>query len=70
VFLSRSPERMAELIGEFADRGAGGDGVQQFYTGLGEVTEDDVRRVLESLGAADPAKVYVPPQRIPEAQRR
>jgi len=34
------------------------------------VTEDDVRRVLESLGAADPAKVYVPPQRIPEAQRR
>jgi len=70
VFLSRTPERMAELIGEFADRGAGGDGVQQFYTGLGEVTEDDVRRVLESLGAADPAKVYVPPQRIPEAQRR
>ncbi|HSU15327.1 hypothetical protein [Longimicrobium sp.] len=70
LFLSRSPERMAELIGEFADRGAGGDGVQQFYAELGEVTEDDVRRVLESLGAADPAKVYVPPQRIPAAQRR
>ncbi|HEX8907209.1 MAG TPA: insulinase family protein, partial [Longimicrobiaceae bacterium] len=70
LFYSRSPERMAELLGEFADRGTGADAAQRFYAALDAVTEDDVRRVLDALGAAEPAAVYVPPQRIPEAQRR
>ncbi len=70
LFFSRTPERMAELLGEFADRGAGGDAAQRYYAALENVTEDDVRRVLDALRAQDPATVYVPPQRIPAAQRR
>ncbi|HET7232609.1 MAG TPA: hypothetical protein VFJ16_21545 [Longimicrobium sp.] len=70
LFYSRTPERMAELLGEFADRGGGRDGAQRYYAALDAVTEDDVRRVLEALAAAEPATVYVPPQRIPAEQRR
>jgi predicted Zn-dependent peptidase len=70
LFYSRSPERMAELLGEFADRGGGRDAAQRYYAALGAVTEADVRRVLDQLGAADPGTVYVAPQRIPPEQLR
>jgi len=70
LFYSRTPERMAELLGEFADRGGGRDAAQRYYAALGTVTEDDVRRVLEQLAAAEAATVYVAPQRIPPEQRR
>lgn len=70
LFYSRTPERMAELLGEFADRGAGRDAAQRYYAALDAVTESDVRRVLEQLAATEPATVYVPPQRIPPEQRR
>jgi predicted Zn-dependent peptidase len=70
LFYSRTPERMAELLGEFADRGGGRDAAQAYYAALGAVTEDDVRRVLEQLAAAEPGTVYVAPQRIPPEQRR
>jgi len=70
LFYSRTPERMAELLGEFADRGAGRDGAQRYYAALDAVTQDDVRRVLDQLAAAEPATVFVPPQRIPPEQRR
>jgi predicted Zn-dependent peptidase len=61
---------MAELLGEFADRGGGRDAAQRYYAALGAVTEADVRRVLDQLGAADPGTVYVAPQRIPPEQLR
>jgi predicted Zn-dependent peptidase len=70
LFYSRSPERMAELIGEFADRGNGADGLQRFYADLEDVTVADVRQVLDALGSGDAAKVYVPPQKIPASQLR
>ncbi|HYH82116.1 MAG TPA: hypothetical protein VEX86_20075 [Longimicrobium sp.] len=70
LFYSRTPERMAELLGEFADRGGGRDATQRYYAALGEVTEADVRRVLEQLAAAEPGTVNVAPQRIPADQRR
>lgn len=70
LFYSRTPERMAELLGEFADRGTGRDAAQRYYAALDAVTEDDVRRALEQLTAAEPATVFVPPQRIPPEQRR
>lgn len=69
LFYSRSPERMAELLGEFADRGGGRGAAQAYYAALGAVTESDVRRVLEQLAAAEPGTVYVAPQRIPPEQR-
>ncbi|HEX9936529.1 MAG TPA: hypothetical protein VGB15_05385 [Longimicrobium sp.] len=70
LFYSRTPERMAELLGEFADRGGGRDAAQRYYAALEAVAEDDVRLVLEQLAAAEAATVYVPPQRIPAEQRR
>jgi predicted Zn-dependent peptidase len=70
VFFSRTPERMAALIGEFADRSGDPDAAQQFYAALEEVTADDVRAVLAILSAQDPVALTVRAQRIPEAQRR
>jgi predicted Zn-dependent peptidase len=67
---SRTPERMAELIGEFTDREGDPEAAQRFYAALEAVTEDDVRRLLDLLAAQEPATVYVPAQRIPEANRR
>jgi predicted Zn-dependent peptidase len=70
LFYARAPERMAELLGEFADRATGPDAAQRYFAALDAVTADDVRGVLDRLQLAEPAKVYVPPQRIPAAQRR
>jgi predicted Zn-dependent peptidase len=70
LFYSRTPERMAELLGEFADRGTGRDAAQRYYAGLAAVTQEDVARVLDQLRAGEPATVFVPPQRIPPEQRR
>ncbi|HYJ79022.1 MAG TPA: hypothetical protein VEW03_05450 [Longimicrobiaceae bacterium] len=70
LFFSRTPERMAELLGEFADRGGEPDAAQRYYDALEGVTAADVRRVLELLAAQEPAQVFVPAQRIPAATRR
>lgn len=70
LFYARAPERMAELLGEFADRDTGPDAAQRYFAALDAVTTDDVRAVLDRLQQAEPARVYVPPQRIPAAQRR
>jgi predicted Zn-dependent peptidase len=61
---------MAELLGEFADRDTGPDAAQRYFAALEAVTADDVRGVLDRLQTGEPAKVYVPAQKIPAAQRR
>jgi predicted Zn-dependent peptidase len=70
LFYARTPERMAELLGEFADRGGGEDAAQRYFAALDALTDDDVLHAIEQLRAAAPATVYVPPQKIPESQRR
>jgi len=70
LFYSRAPERMAELLGEFADRDTGPDAAQRYFAALDAVTADDVRAVLDRLRVGEPAKVFVPPQKIPAAQLR
>ncbi len=70
VFFSRSPERMASLIGEVADRAGDPDAAQRFHSALETVTEADVRAVLAELGAQEPVTLTVPAQRIPRANRR
>ena len=70
VFFSRTPERMAELLGSFADRGDGSDAAQRYYAALDAVTVEDVQRVIDQMRDAEAARVYVPPQRIPPEQRR
>ena len=70
LFYSRTPERMAEVLGAFADRGDGPDAAQRYFARLEEVTEDDVRAALALLREQEPAVVDVPPQRIRRGNRR
>lgn len=62
LFFARTPERMADVLGAFADRGDGADAAQRFYAAVEAVTVDDVRGVLDALRAADPAAVEVAAQ--------
>jgi len=70
LFYARAPDRMAELLGEFADRDTGPDAAQRYFAALEAVTAADVRGVLDRLRVGEPAKVYVPPQRLPTQRRR
>jgi predicted Zn-dependent peptidase len=65
LFFARTPERMADVLGAFADRGEEAGAAQRFYAAVAEVTEADVRAVLDLLLETEPAVVEVPPQRLP-----
>jgi predicted Zn-dependent peptidase len=67
LFFSRTPERMADVLGAFADRGEPRDAAQRFYAAVDAVTEADVRAVLDQLLAGTAATVEVPPQRLPRS---
>lgn len=67
LFFSRTPERMADVIGAFADRGEGADAAQRFYAAVDAVTEADVRAVLGRLLELDAVVVEVAPQRLPRS---
>ncbi|HEY0155247.1 MAG TPA: hypothetical protein VGB92_24755, partial [Longimicrobium sp.] len=64
LFYSRTPERMAEVLGAFADRGEGGEAAQRFFAALDAVTVDSVRAALEGARAGTPVTVSVAPQRL------
>jgi predicted Zn-dependent peptidase len=67
LFFSRTPERMADVIGAFADRGEGADAAQRFYAAVDAVTEADVRAVLGRLLELNAVVVEVAPQRLPRS---
>jgi predicted Zn-dependent peptidase len=67
LFFSRTPERMADVVGAFSDRGEGADAAQRFYGAVDAVTEADVRALLERLIEAEAAIVEVAPQRLPSS---
>lgn len=67
LFFSRTPERMADVVGAFADRGEGADAAQRFYAAVDAVTEADVRALLERLVEAEAVVVEVAPQRLPSS---
>lgn len=63
-FFGRTPERMAHLLGAFADRGDAGDGAQRYFAALERVGEEEVRSVLELLLAEAPQVIEVPGHRV------
>jgi predicted Zn-dependent peptidase len=63
VFYARTPERFAELLGSFADRGSGIE-AQDFYDGLGRVSPGDVLLAIDALRAVEPVRVEIAPQRV------
>ena len=67
LFFSRTPERMADVLGAFADRGEPGDAAQRFFAAVGAVTAADVRAVLDQLLEETAVIVEVPPQRLPRS---
>ncbi|MDB4950498.1 MAG: Insulinase [Gemmatimonadetes bacterium] len=64
LFSSRTPEKMAELLGGFADRAGDRGAADAFYAELDRVDAPQVRAVLELLARAAPVRVDVPPQRL------
>lgn len=64
LFYSRTPERMAGLIGQFSDRTGNADEVQLFYDRLQGVTAREVRAALASLAEQTPVGLEIPPQRL------
>ncbi|HEX2091799.1 MAG TPA: hypothetical protein VHG28_05320, partial [Longimicrobiaceae bacterium] len=70
LFYARRPERMADVLGQFIDRDGSPDAAQRFYAAVEQVDEEAVRRVLDLLAERTPVTVDVPPQRIPERNRR
>jgi predicted Zn-dependent peptidase len=64
LFYSRTPERMAEVIGQFIDRGGDADSAQRFYAELAEVDASDVREVLNHLVDSSAVRVDLPPQEL------
>ncbi len=69
LFFARTPDRMADVIGQFIDRDGDETAAERFYAGLSEVTEEDVEEVLDTLLGRTPARVELPPQVIPPRQR-
>ncbi len=64
LFYARTPERMAEVLGAFGDRGLDSEASQRFFAAVERVTADDVRSVLAALRETEPAIVEVPPQKL------
>ena len=62
LYASRTPDRMADLIGTFVDRGGEPNSAQQFYARLERLGARDIRRVLNALVARPPEQVSVPAQ--------
>jgi predicted Zn-dependent peptidase len=63
LFLARTPERMADLLGGFVERGDGGDGAQRFFSALEEVDASSVRATIDALEAASRVVLEVPAER-------
>lgn len=64
LFFSRTPDRMAEVVGRFIDRGGDADAAQRFYADVLEVDVEDVLGVIEKLGEATAVEVEIPPQNL------
>ncbi|MQA91981.1 MAG: hypothetical protein GEU90_17455 [Gemmatimonas sp.] len=64
LFYSRTPGRMAEVIGQFVDREGDPNATDQFYAALDSLDDDDVREVLEHAFELTPARIEIPPQTL------
>jgi predicted Zn-dependent peptidase len=68
LFYSRTPDRMAEVIGTFADREGDAAAAQQFYGNLEEVGADPVRDALAYLGEQSAVRYEIlPPPPAPSS---
>ena len=64
LFYSRTPDRMAEVLGRFVDRGGDGSSAHRFYGELAEVSPEQVRELLEQLSRTRVVLAEIPPQAL------
>ncbi|HUE95846.1 MAG TPA: hypothetical protein VMN39_04275, partial [Longimicrobiaceae bacterium] len=64
LFYARTPDRMAEVIGQFVDRDGDPDAAERFFATLDTIDDEDVRVVLQRLEERTPALVEIPPQAL------
>ena len=64
LFYSRTPDRMAEVLGQFVDRTGDADAAQRFYGGLATVDAEEVGAVLREMLDSDALVVEIPPQEL------
>ena len=69
LFYARTPERMAEVIGQFVDREGDPNAAERFYAALAALEVDQVEEVLERLLERTPARVETPPQELQQRRR-
>ena len=62
LFYSRTPDRMADLLGLFVDRGGDPNAADIFYDALDAVDDKGVRDVLQKLSTRTPARIEISPQ--------
>lgn len=68
LFYSRTPDRMAEILGRFADRSGDPNAAEVFYGQLAEVDLDAVRAVLQHMMDHTPARVEIAASLPPPAR--
>ena len=66
LFFARTPDRMADVLGTFSDRGGDPDAAQRFLRDLGAVDEAQVAAVLAHFLQHTPVQVRIDPQKLPE----
>jgi len=64
LFYARTPDRMAEVIGQFIDREGDPHATDTFFADLERVDVEAVRAVLERIRERTPARVEIPPQAL------
>lgn len=68
LFYSRTPDRMADVIGGFTDRSGDPDSADRFYGALERVTADEVGRAMDRLLERSPIRSELSPQRLESAR--
>jgi len=69
LFSSRTPDRMAELVGQFVDREGDPNATERYYARLDELDDRDVRAILDRMTNSTPARVEIPPQALQPRRR-
>lgn len=64
---ARTPEGMAELLGQFTDRSGDPDAAQRFHSSLQRVSEEEVRQLLARLAESGGVRSEIPPQELGDA---
>lgn len=64
LFYSRTPDRMADVLGAFTERSGDPDAADRFYAALDRVTAEEVRAAIDRLLERSPVRSEIAPQQL------